>query len=353
MKLKILHINTEKTWRGGEQQVLYLAKGLKDRGHESTIICQPNSPLSERAKTEGLYVDEVRMRGGVDLCAVFSIARHLRRGYDILHLHTANAHSLGFLASMLTRGHKVIVSRRVSFPIRGFFGKLKYRGVAKVIAVSEDVKKGLINSGIPPRLIVTIHSAIDLSRYKERGVEPSRPIVGIIAHLAEHKGHKYFLEAAKEVSVIIPYATFLVVGDGDKRRALEEYAQSLCIAEKVTFLGFQKDIPKLIPGCTITVLSSISGEGSPGVLKESMAAGIPVVTTDVGGSSEIVEDGITGFVVPPKNSKALASAMIKLLTDAELRERMTLEGLRKVKEFSVDTMVEKTEALYKSLLSVS
>ena len=84
-----------------------------------------------------------------------------------------------------------------------------------------------------------------------------------------------------------------------------------------------------------------------------MAAGIPVVTTDVGGSSEIVEDGITGFVVPPKNSKALASAMIKLLTDAELRERMTLEGLRKVKEFSVDTMVEKTEALYKSLLSVS
>lgn len=353
MELKILHVNTEKTWRGGEQQVLYLAKGLRDRGHESMILCQPNSPLSERAKTEGVRVKELKMRGGVDLCAVFSIARHLRRGYDILHLHTANAHSLGFLASMLTRGHKVIVSRRVSFPIKGLFGKLKYKGVDKVIAVSEGVKKGLINNGIPPRLIVTIHSVIDLSRYKERGVEPSRPIVGIIAHLAEHKGHSFFLEAAKEVSAAIPDVRFLVVGDGDKREELEGYAKSLGIAERVSFLGFQKDVPKLIFGCTITVLSSISGEGSPGVLKESMAAGVPVVTTDVGGSKEIVEDGVTGFVVPPKNSKALASAMIKLLTDDELRERMTLEGLRKVKEFSVDTMVEKTESLYKSLLSVS
>ena len=353
MELKILHINTEKTWRGGEQQVLYLANGLKDRGHESTIICQPNSPLSERAKAEGLYIKEVRMRGGVDLCAVFSIARQLRMGYDILHLHTANAHTLGFLATMLTKGHKVVVSRRVSFPIKGFFGKLKYRGIDKVIAVSEDVRRGLINSGIPPQLIVTIHSAIDLNRYKEKISEPPYPVVGIIAHLAEHKGHRFFLEAAKEVSTTIPDVKFLVVGDGDKRKELEGYAKSLGIVGRVLFLGFQKDVPKLISGCTITVLSSVSGEGSPGVLKESMAAGVPVVTTDVSGSSEIVEDGVTGFVVPPKDSKSLASAMIKLLTDDELRKRMTIEGLSTVKEFSVDTMVEKTEALYKSLLSVS
>ena len=353
LELKILHINTEKTWRGGEQQTLYLAKGLKDKGHESTIICQPNSPLAERAKAEGLCVDEVKMKGGVDLCAVFSIARQLRSGYDILHLHTANAHSLGFLASMLTRGHKLVVSRRVSFPISGFFGKFKYRGIDKVIAVSEEVRKGLINSGIPPQLIVTIHSAIDLGRYREICGKPSEPVVGIIAHLAKHKGHKYFLEAAKEVLAVIPDAKFIVVGDGDERKTLEDYSKSLGIAERVSFLGFQKNITKLISGCTITILSSISGEGSPGVLKESMAAGVPVVTTDVGGSSEIVEDGVTGFVVPPKDSKALASAMVKLLTDDELRKRMTTEGLRKVKEFSVNTMVERIEALYKSLLYAS
>ncbi|WKZ16049.1 MAG: glycosyltransferase [Candidatus Jettenia caeni] len=349
--MKILHINTEKTWRGGEQQVLYLVKGLRDRGYESGVICQPNSPLAERAKAEKLWVDEVRMRGGVDPCAIFSVAKLLRRGYDILHLHTSNAHTLGLLASMLTKGHKTVVSRRVSFPIKHSLRRLKYMGVDKVIAVSEDIRESLIHYGIPPQLVVTIHSAIDLNRYKKRNCEPSEPVVGIIAHLAEHKGHRYFLEAAKEVSAIIPTARFLVIGDGEKREELERYAKNLDIAERISFLGFQKDIPQAVSLCTITVLSSISGEGSPGVLKESMATGVPVITTDVGGSAEIVKDGITGLVVPPMNSKALALAMIKLLTDDKLRKNLARKGLRKVNEFSVDRMVEKTEAVYKSLLS--
>ncbi|TLD41815.1 MAG: Glycosyltransferase [Candidatus Jettenia ecosi] len=224
-------------------------------------------------------------------------------------------------------------------------------GIDKVIAVSEDIRKSLIHCGIPPQLVVTIHSAIDLNRYKKRNCEPSEPVVGIIAHLAEHKGHRYFLEAAKEVSTIIPTARFLVIGGGEKREELERYAKNLDIAERVSFLGFQKDIPQVISLCTITVLSSISGEGSPGVLKESMATGVPVITTDVGGSVEIVEDGITGLVVPPMNSKDLALAMIKLLTNDKLRKNLVHEGLRKVNEFSVDRMVEKTEAVYKSLLS--
>ncbi len=349
--MKILHIDTEKTWRGGEQQVLYLAKGLKERGHESTILCQPGSPLSERAMAAGIDVKELRMMGGVDPFAVLSIARLLRNGYDILHLHTSNAHSLGFLASRMTGGVKVVVSRRVSFPVKGFFRKLKYKWVDKVIAVSEEVRNDLIQSGISSEAVVAVHSAIDVSRYKAAGEEPLQPVVGIVAHLAEHKGHIYFLEAAKKVSAVIPDARFLIVGDGEKREELEKYANDLDIAEKIIFAGFQKDIPKMISQCTITVLSSISGEGSPGVLKESMAAGVPAVTTDVGGSREIVEDGISGFVVPPRDSEALAASIIKLLSDKELRARMRRESLIKVREFNVDRMVEKTEDVYKELLS--
>ncbi len=351
--LKILHINTEKTWRGGEQQVLYLAKGLAAKGHTSTIICQPGSPLAERAKKEGLAVVEMSMRGGFDLIAIFKIACQLRTGYDILHLHTSNAHTIGYFASLLKRGHKVVVTRRVSFPIKGLWGKLKYTGVDKLIAVCEAVRNDLINSGIPPRLVVAIHSAIDLSRYEKRRVEPSEPIVGNVAHLAEHKGHKYFLEAAKNVLTVIPTAKFIIVGDGELRSELERYAKGLAIADKVSFPGFQKDIRRFIAQCTITVLSSISGEGSPGVLKESMSIGVPVVTTDVGGSREVVADGISGFVVPPGNPDALSSAIIRLLRDKELRERIAIEGLVKVKEFSLDAIVDKTEAVYRELLGLT
>lgn len=349
--MKILHIDTEKTWRGGEQQVLYLAKGLKEKGYESTILCQPSSPLSERARAAGIAVEELSMRGGVDPYAVIQIARMLMGEYDVLHLHTSNAHTLGYLASFLTSGVKVVASRRVSFPVKGFFGKLKYKGVDKVIAVSEEVRNDLIRSGIHPEAVVVIHSSIDIGRYKAAGEEPSHPVVGIVAHLAEHKGHIYFLEAAKKVSTVIPDARFLIVGDGEKREELEKYARNLDIAQKVIFAGFQKDIPKMISQCTITVLSSISGEGSPGVLKESMAAGVPAVTTDVGGSREIVEDGISGFVVPPRDSEALAASIIKLLRDKELRARMRQESLRKVQEFTTDNMVEKTVAVYRELLT--
>jgi len=291
------------------------------------------------------------MRGGVDPYAVMRIARLLMHGYDVLHLHTSNAHTLGYLASFLTSGVKVVVSRRVSFPVKGFFRRLKYKGVDKVIAVSEEVRNDLIQSGISPEAVVAIHSAIDIGRYKAADEEPSHPVVGIVAHLAEHKGHIYFLEAAKKVSTVIPDARFLIVGDGEKRKELEKYVKDLDIAEKVIFAGFQKDIPKMISQCTITVLSSISGEGSPGVLKESMAAGVPAITTDVGGSREIVECGVSGFVVSPGDSEALAASIIKLLSDKELRARMRQESLVKVQEFTTENMVEKTVAVYRGLLT--
>lgn len=350
--MKILHINTEKTWRGGEQQVLYLAKGLTAKGHDSTIICQPGSPLAERAKREGLPVVEMSMGGGFDPVAILKIACRLRRGYDVLHLHTSNAHTLGYFASMLKRGHKVVVTRRVSFPIKGLWGKLKYTGVDKLIAVCEAVRNDLINSGISPGSVIAIHSAIDLSRYEKRRAEPSELIVGNVAHLAEHKGHKFFLEAAKIILTAIPGVKFFIIGDGELRGELERYAKGLGMEGKVSFPGFQKDIRGFIAQCTITALSSVSGEGSPGVLKESMATGVPVVTTDVGGSREIVEDGVTGFVVPPGDPDALSSAIIRLLLDKKLRERMAIEGLRKVKEFSLDAIVEKTEAVYLEILGL-
>ena len=290
--MKILHIDTEKTWRGGEQQVLYLLKGLREKGHDSTVICQPGSALAERAKAEDICARELSMMGGVDPFAVFSIAGIMKQGFDIVHMHTSNAHTLGYAASFFSKAPKLVASRRVSFPIKGLIGKLKYSGVDKVIAVSEEIRQGLIASGLEESKVVAVHSSIDLGRFDERENEPDVATVGIFAHLAEHKGHNYFFEAAKCILESMPDVTFIVVGDGEERTALEEYVKKLGIEDRVEFRGFSEDVPRLLKECTITVLSSISGEGSPGVLKESMAAGVPVVTTDVGGSAEVVENGV-------------------------------------------------------------
>lgn len=349
--MRILHINTEKTWRGGEQQLLYLIRGLREKGHSSTLVCQPGSPTAVRAEREGFPVKEIRMRGGFDPFAVFHVAGIMREGYDIIHLHTANAHSLGVLASWFDGRPKIVSSRRVSFPIRNIFRKWKYVATDSVIAVSEAVRKGLIDNGIAPEKVITIHSAVDLTRFA-RGQDTAAPgwVVGTIAHLAEHKGHKYLFEAAQEILAKIPDVKFLVAGDGEMRIPLEAMVQALGLSEHVTFLGFQDDVARVLSQCTITVLPSISGEGSPGVIKESMAAGVPPIATDVGGSTEIIKSGVTGLIVPAMDSKALAGAIITLLTNEGLRKKMSEAGVRQIEEFRVERMVERTEAVYRGLL---
>ena len=349
--MKILHIDTEKTWRGGEQQVLYLLKGLREKGHDSTVICQPGSALAERAKAENICVRELGMVGGVDPFAVFSIAGIMKQGFDIVHMHTSNAHTLGYGASFFSKAPKLVASRRVSFPIKGLIGKVKYSGADKVIAVSEEIKQGLIAGGLDESKVVAVHSSIDLSRFDERKSEPDMPTVGIFAHLARHKGHSYFFEAAAFILKSMPDVSFMVVGDGEEREALEGQVKKLGIASRVKFRGFSRDVPDLLKGCTITVLSSISGEGSPGVFKESMAARVPVVTTDVVVSAEVVQNGVSGIVVPPQDTRALAEAILHLLEDHGLRDSMSAEGVKRVVEFSTYVMVDRTESIYKELLA--
>lgn len=349
--MKILHIDTEKTWRGGEQQVLYLLKGLREKGHDSTVICQPDSALSERARAEDICVEELSMMGGVDPFAAFSIAGIMKQSFDIVHMHTSNAHTLGYGASFISKGPKLVASRRVSFPIKGLIGRLKYSGVDKVIAVSEEIRQGLISSGLDESKVVAVHSSIDLGRFDVRESEPNMPTVGIFAHLARHKGHSYFFDAAESVLESMPDVNFMVVGEGEERETLEEQVNKLGISSRVKFLGFSRDVPNLLKKCTITVLSSISGEGSPGVIKESMAAAVPVVTTDVGGSAEVVENGVSGIVVPPHNSKSIAEAILRLLKDPKLRASMSTEGVKRAAQFSTYVMVDRTESIYKELLT--
>ncbi|MCK5595141.1 glycosyltransferase, partial [bacterium] len=206
----------------------------------------------------------------------------------------------------------------------------------------------------------TIYNGIDVedfnkdfdyqARRKEIGVAEDELLVGIFARLYPQKGHKYFLEAASKINKAIDNVKFMIVGEGPLESELKERAMKLGIRGKVIFTGLRHDIPELLHIVDVSVLSSFI-EGFSNIILESMAAGKPVVATDVGGNSEAVINGETGFIVPSANSAKLANAIAKILDNKQLRIDMGRKARERVTKFSIQEMARQTDNLYKTCLA--
>jgi len=365
MKLNTLHVNTQKTWGGGEQQTLLLARGLAERGHQATVVCQPGSPLAHRCRQAGVPVEELRMRGEADFRAVWALRRIIRQGaYDIVHLHTAHAHTLGAAAVSLARRGRCIVSRRVIAPVAvGLLSAFKYHhGVARYIAVSHAVRATLLSGGVEPEKVTVVHSGIELERLagasaagvrEELGLPADGPVVGHVGALTRAKGQRTLLEAVPLVLQAEAQAWFVIVGDGELREALEAQARELDIAERVVFTGFRSDVPRLLALFDVFCMPSLS-EGLCTSVLEALALGKPVVASAVGGLPEMVHDGETGLLVPPGDAKTLAEALVRLLRDRQLAAALGQGGKRLVEtEFTADAMVEGTLRVYREVMNES
>jgi glycosyltransferase involved in cell wall biosynthesis len=214
---------------------------------------------------------------------------------------------------------------------------------------------------LPSEKIEVIYNGIDFSGYQEAlkdkslrvelGIVDGTPMVGLIANFNfEIKGHVYFLGAAKKILEKVLNVKFVLVGDGPLRPRYEEVAQELNLNNNVYFLGKRADVPTIISNLDVSVLSS-TNEGFSNVILESLAAGKPVVATNVGGSGEMVTDGVTGYLVPPADSQSMANAIINLLRNPDKAMAMGSAGRDVVQEkFTVQAMVKKYEELYFSLL---
>jgi glycosyltransferase involved in cell wall biosynthesis len=166
------------------------------------------------------------------------------------------------------------------------------------------------------------------------------------------KGVEYFLDAASIVAERFPDVRFLVAGDGGSRKELEDRARRLGLEARIVFTGFRSDVRELLSEAAISVLPSLS-EGTSNTLLESMAAGLPVVATQVGGNPEVIEDGVSGLLVPPRDSAEIAAAVGRLLEDEGFARRLGQAGMRRVSElFSLSGSVQQTEHLYQRLIEV-
>ena len=365
-RLTVLHLNTERTWRGGENQTLHLIQGLRARGHAAILACQKDGRLEERARDASIPCYSLPMHGDLDLNAVRRLRRLLRDcAPDVVHYHTSHAVSLGTLAGLCGNSPPAIATKRLSFPLGGnplSLAKYTWR-VTQVVAVSQQVSDMLVREGIPEERITVVHSGIELDRFRnlkrngalraKLGWKEDHFVIGVVAHLARHKGHEVMLKAFARARRDLPQARLLLVGDGEERPALEALAHTLGQNEAIHFAGFQADVPPWLSEFDLFVLPSLSGEGSPAVVKEAMAAGIPVISSDVEGIREIIEDGVDGCIVRLGDAESLARGIIELARDPDRRASLAERGRSSAERFSMDAMVDAMEKTYRQVVELN
>ena len=332
------------------------------KGYAVRFVVQPDSPLHEKAAAEGLPVLPIRMQGEADFWAAFRLSRAMKR-HDcwLVHLHDAHAVALGAAAARRAKVPLRFISRRVDFPVKdNRFSQRKYtRDVDGIIAISEGVRKVLLDSGIPSSLISVIPSGIDFSPFREVtsrdflrrefSFAPDDYLVGIVAALEDHKGHTFLIQASKILKEQSPKIKIIVVGTGSLRMELDRQVRDLGVEDIVFFLGFREDVPRILASLDLFVLSShLEGLGTS--LLDAMASRLPVVATETGGIPEVVINHKTGLLVPPRDPAALAQAVLTLYRDRALAARLAGRGFEVVNQkFSAEGMAWKIIDLYEQI----
>jgi sugar transferase (PEP-CTERM/EpsH1 system associated) len=383
---KVFHFITELS-TGGAQFALYrLLSGLDRDVFTLRVAClyHGDGSVAQRIRALDIPVTDLRMTTKWRWDAFARLYRLLRREKpDILHTWLFHANIPGRVLGRLAGVPRIISSERTmemeSRP-RRWLNRLTSPLPDRVTCVSQSVARFAAHTiGLPSEKLVVIPNGIPISQFTNLPTSARAraalclplhtPLIGTVSRAHPVKGLDVLLEAfarllhsptdAQQISnltnirpfVSSPLADLLIVGDGPQLGALQAQAVGLGLGERVHFLGSRNDVPQVLAALDVFVLPSLH-EGMPNAILEAMAAGLPVVATAVGGAPEVVVDGVSGLIVPPRDPLALADALSRLLDDAALRDRMGAAGRQRVEEnFSQARMVRETERLYQELMS--
>jgi glycosyltransferase involved in cell wall biosynthesis len=342
--------------------VFLLVTGLDRERYRAVTVCQEGGDLEHRLAEAGAETLPIRARGGMDFGAAREIRRALAdRRIELVHAHASHAHSLAVLATLGT-GVPLVVTRRVDFPIgRNPFSRWKYRRAASVAAVSEGVRRVLVDGGFPAERVEVIHDGVDPARVAgaaesklraELGIPPEAVVFGVTAFLTDHKDHATLLRAFRLVEAELPNAWLLIAGQGELAEQLTALTRELEL-RRVRFLGHRPDIAPVLGALDVFVLSS-HHEGLGSAVMDAMYAGLPVAATRVGGIPELVDEGVDGLLVPARDPAALAAALARLAREPEERKRMGEKAREKAwARFSAARMAREYQTLYDRLLGVA
>lgn len=367
---RILHLISSSGFLGAENVVLELSKELTKLNHWITIgILETRDnrhmELAERAREEGVNVRIFPSKGRFDKRTVFAIRAFIEREKgDILHSHNYKSDFYAFFAK--GKKHPWMVTNHlwkrttVALMIYAHLDSLVMRKANRIVAVSEQIANDMKQRGIPAGKVTVIENGVSLERFrignkdemrKTFGFNSNEKVIGTVASLTPEKGHSYLMDAAREVIQKHPEARFLIVGDGPQRQSLEETTDRLGLSGKVIFTGSRRDIPEILSLLDAFVLPSLK-EGLPIALLEAMAAMVPVIATKVGAVPKLIEDGMSGILIPPKDSQAISNAIMEVLSDKQSSLKMARKGFERVRDnYSSKQMAEKYMAIYKELMA--
>jgi glycosyltransferase involved in cell wall biosynthesis len=348
----VVHVASGREWRGGQRQVLLLARALQVGGFTNQVVVTgAGTELGHHLKREGIRVHEARWTYGLDPRVFLPVLREIRAGGALLHAHDAHAVTLAGLCGLVTRV-PLVATRRVDFHLRrrGFWSR-----AARVIAVSAAVADILSDDGIDPSRVVVVHSGIDLEEarqaeplgLRERLTLPAQATLACtVGALVPHKDHVTLLYAARRLAPAFPLLHWVIAGEGPLRPLLEWLRRELDLTDRVHLLGQVTHPLRVIADADVYVMSSRE-EGLGTSVLDAMARGIPVASTSAGGLPEMLIQG-AGLLVPPRNPEALAGAVRRLLCDPELRRRVSEQASRNVQRFSADRMAADVRSVYRS-----
>jgi L-malate glycosyltransferase len=357
---------------GTESQAAALALGLHQLQYAVTVGClRARGPLLIRLQEAHVPVIEFHPQGGLDsirgLYKLLCLSWFLRRGrFDIVHTHDLWSNLMGVPAALLARVPVIISSQRDLSHLpwyRTWRRRLlrSVQGLCDVLVTNASaIRDQLVcEEHFPPGKVRVIQNGVDLRRFSTtvgdsrdpvRHASSGKRIVLVGNMTSDVKGHPWLIRAAPAVLREFPDTHFVLAGDGEQRPNFECTVADLGLTKQFSFLGQRTDIPSVLSSCDIAVLPS-RAEGLPNAVLEYMAAALPTVASKVGGNVEIVKDGVTGLLAPPENADALAAALLQLLRDPGLADRLGTNGREYVRQnFSVEKLVERTDDLYAELL---
>ena len=355
--LRIVHVDTERTWGGGQRQLRLLATRLRGQGHRSWAAVRPGTRLAAELADAELPVVPLAPAVEWDPVAVHRLRTLLARvDADVIHAHSGHAVALAALASVETRT-RLVVSRRVALPLRrNPVTRWKYGRAARIIAVSEHVREVLRAGGIPDGRIGVVHSGLDLARrtapacqatLASLGVDPRRPLVVMISALVTpHKDPETFVAAVAAARAAGCDCQALLVGGGPLAGETARASRRAGLDGALRLTGFRSDALELLAAADVAVLSS-RDEGLGTTLLDAMQMGVPIVATAAGGVREVVRDGVDGLLAPVGDGAALGAAIARVLSDRALGEALVASGKERVRAFTIERTAEATLRQYR------
>ncbi len=359
-KYKILHTEASCGWGGQDIRVVHELIAMRARGHEVALCAPVHAQVFKHAKAAGITVYPLCIHKLAYPYTIWWLRGLLKREkFDVINTHSSRDGWIGGIASRLAGTPLSVRSRHIEVDYKTpAINRIAFAKLSDcVITTSDRITERLIAElGLDPDRVSCIASGIDLDKFSphtpgvlhaELGLDPSVPLVGMVAVLRSWKGHPYMLAAAANVLRRRPDVHFAFAGGTTPNAELQDLVKKFDLTGRVHWLGHREDIPAVLGSLTIQVLSSTGHEGVPQAILQGQACGKAIVATTVGGIPQVITHEQDGLLVPPRDADALSQSILRLLEDEPLRTRLGQAASARARpRYGLDHMCETVEALY-------